>query len=220
MTEIVTSSQNVTLLGGGALGEGELAQALAHAPRLVAADGGADAALAAGLHPEAVIGDLDSVSDAARAVLPAGVFHRIDEQQSTDFEKCLRAIRAPLILGVGFLGDRADHGLAAMNVLVRVDRPCLLLSPWDVVFHVGSRIGLGLAPGTRLSIFPMRPVTGVSEGLEWPIDGLHLSPDGRIGTSNRVVGPVRLAFDGPGALVMVPRAALGAVLASLARAPG
>ena len=42
------STTPVTLLGAAPLAPGLLALALAHAPRLVAADGGADAALAAG----------------------------------------------------------------------------------------------------------------------------------------------------------------------------
>jgi thiamine pyrophosphokinase len=45
--------------------------------------------------------------------------HHLPEQDTTDFEKCLYSVAAPLLLGVGFLGGRADHHLAAMNVLVR-----------------------------------------------------------------------------------------------------
>ena len=51
---VFESASGVTLLGGGAIGPDDLATALSVAPRLVAADGGASAALAAGHMPEAV----------------------------------------------------------------------------------------------------------------------------------------------------------------------
>lgn len=199
-------SAGVTLLGGGALGPRDLDEALAQAPRLVAADGGALAALARGLLPEAVVGDMDSLPPDARARLPADRLHAITEQETTDFDKVLRHVRAPFALAVGFLGGRLDHQLANLNVLLRhAARPCLMLGAEDAVLAAPPRLALDLPPGTRLSLFPLAPVTGRSEGLHWPIDGLNLTPAGRIGTSNRVVGPVRLRFDSPGMIVMIPR---------------
>ena len=56
---------------------------------------------------------------------------------------------------------------------------------------------------------------GRSEGLEWPINGLELDPMARIGTSNRATGPLRLEADGPGLLVILPRARLADVVAAL-----
>ncbi len=61
----------------------------------------------------------------------------------------------------------------------------------------------------------MAPVTGQSEGLRWPIDGLAFAPNGRVGTSNAVTGPVALRFDGDGMLVILPRTALPQVIKAL-----
>jgi thiamine pyrophosphokinase len=55
----------------------------------------------------------------------------------------------------------------------------------------------------------MGPVTGRSEGLRWPIDGIAFHPAGRLGTSNAAVGPVTLEFDSPEMLLILPRAELG-----------
>ena len=67
--------------------------------------------------------------------------------------------------------------------------------------------------GTRLSLFPMAPVTGRSTGLRWPVDGIGLAPNGHVGTSNQALGgPVTLSFDGPGMLVILPLVALGQVV--------
>lgn len=214
---IVQSSTGVTLVGGGPVTRAEFRMATARAPRILAADAGADRALAAGYSPEAVVGDFDSISDAARARLGPARLFPIPEQMTTDFDKALRSVEAPFTLALGFAGARIDHGLAVFASLARhAARRCLVIGPRDVVFHAPPRLRLGLRPGDRLSLFPMAPVTGRSEGLEWPIDGLAFAPDGMIGTSNRVTArQVRLEFDGPGMLVILPRARLDAAIKSL-----
>lgn len=213
---IVQSRSPVTLLGGGEVSLDDLRAALLLAPVLVAADGGANVALEAGVIPEAVIGDLDSLSETSRRALPPDRLHLIPEQESTDFEKCLTRIAAPFVLGVGFTGARVDHLLAVWNALVRHPaRRCLILGPEDVAFAVPRRLRLDLAPGTRVSLFPMAALGGTSRGLLWPIDGLDLAPAGRIGTSNQATGPVDLDFDGDGMLVILPRGALDAAIAAL-----
>lgn len=214
---LLRSEAPVALVGAGPVPPEALADCLARAGAAVAADGGAGVLLAAGRVPDAVIGDLDSLSARDRALLPAGRVHRVAEQDSTDFEKCLLRIDAPLVLATGFLGARADHALAALSVLARgVGPPCVVLSVEDAVCHLPARLALDLAPGTRVSLFPMAPVAGLSEGLRWPIEGIAFKPAGRVGTSNEALGgSVRLAMNGPGMLLIVPRAALGALLAGL-----
>lgn len=214
---IVETTENVTLIGAGPVNKGILADAVRIAPYLVAADGGAELAQKYGKTPKKVIGDLDSVDRAILAKFPAGTVHRIDEQESTDFDKCLRNISAPLVVGVGFIGGRADHQLAALHSLVRhSDRSCVLLGPEDVVFHARAKQTLELEPGTRVSLFPLARVSGRSAGLKWPINGLEFEPGQKIGTSNRsTVGQVVLEVDGPGMLVIVPRAAFARVVGAL-----
>ena len=213
---IVQSSEAVTLVGGGPVSAPALARALAFAPRIVAADGGADRLLRLGQRPEAVIGDMDSISPAAQAAL-AGRLFPIPEQASTDFDKALRSIAAPFVLGLGFSGARLDHGLAVLNALVRhPDRRCLILGAQDVTFLSPLELTLALPPGSRLSLFPMGAVTGESAGLRWPLQGHAFAPDAMIGTSNEVAAPkVHLRFSAPKMLVILPRAALAAALSGL-----
>lgn len=210
---VLTTQGGVTLIGGGAVAGADLAQALARAPVLVAADGGADRALVLGHTPRAVIGDFDSISDAARTTL-AGRLHPVAEQDSTDFEKCLQRIRADFLVAVGFAGGRLDHALAALSVMVRRPERVVMLTAEEVVFRAPARLALDLPTGTRVSLYPMGPVSGRSDGLRWPIDGLVLSPAGRVGTSNAALGPVRLAVTGP-LLVMLPRACLDTAIGAI-----
>jgi len=217
---IVHESEPVTLIGGAEVTDERIGRAMALAPHLVAADGGADAALAHGVVPGAVIGDFDSLSDAARRRLPASALHPIIEQDSTDFDKCLRSIRAPLVIGIGFSGNRLDHQLAAYNTLVRhADRRCLLLGAEELVFLAPPSVALGLAAGTTVSLFPMGAVEGVSDGLKWPVGGLNFAPDGRVGTSNEATGAMQLSVTAPKMLVILPERTLEVVVAALLNTP-
>ena len=210
---IVESQSGVTLAGGAPFSGRELARARRFAPVLVAADGGADRLLRLGAEPQAVIGDFDSISLPAKTLLADCLFP-ISEQITTDFDKALLSITAPFVLGLGFAGARADHGLAVLNALVRhQDRRCLILSGSDVSFLAPLALRLRLPVGTRLSLFPMGSVRGQSRGLRWPIAGIDFAPDGMIGTSNEVSDPqVDLTFDAARMLVILPVRSLPAVL--------
>ncbi|MBV2358280.1 thiamine diphosphokinase [Thalassococcus sp. CAU 1522] len=217
---IVHSESPVLLVGGGETHPNALISALSAFSPVIAADGGADAILQCGHVPDAVIGDLDSLSAEARAAIPGPAIHRIAEQDSTDFDKCLRNIVAPLVVAHGFLGRRLDHQLAAMSVLVRrPDRRCLLVGAQDVVALAPPRLRLDLPQNSRLSLFPLAQVAGRSAGLRWPIDGLTFHPDGVIGTSNAVTGPVSLEFEKPGMIVILPIAAEPVFRTALLTAP-
>lgn len=220
---IVHDSRPVTLVGGGKVKKSLLRAAIVHAPELVAADGAARVVLEHGLLPRAVIGDFDSITSATRAALPDDRLHVFDDQDSTDFEKCLEQIAAPLIIGVGFLGGRMDHQLAVLHGLMRfADRPCLLLGKRDLVFLAPPELRLDLPVGSRFSLFPMTDVRARSQGLRWPLDGIGFAPGRRIGTSNEVSGPVRVEVDRPGMIVILPAGRLATVVPVLGdpQAPG
>ncbi|WP_163849226.1 thiamine diphosphokinase [Pseudooceanicola aestuarii] len=219
---ILRSDRPVGLVGGSGLNIAELGVIRRNCGPLVAADGGANLLMAHGVVPDAVIGDLDSLDPDVARRIPADRVHHVSEQDSTDFEKCLTRIAAPLVVGTGFLGRRVDHMMAACTALVRhADRPCLLLGGEDQLFHCPPEVALSLETGTRVSLYPLAPVTGRSEGLRWPIDGLAFRPDGRVGTSNVALGgTVRLSMDGPGMLVILPAATLAETALVLAGGGG
>jgi thiamine pyrophosphokinase len=215
---LLRQGEPVTLVGGGPIPDGALEAALALAPVAVAADGGGDVVLPGGRRFAAVIGDMDSLRAPERLAAEGVPVHRLAEQDTTDLEKCLYATEAPLTLGVGFLDGRVDHHLAAMNALVRYGRKrVILIGSRDVCFLCPPLLEMTLAPGTRVSLFPLAPATGtVSTGLRWSVAGLTLSPAGRIGTSNEALGgTVRVGFDAPVVLAILPRPLLGAVAADL-----
>jgi thiamine pyrophosphokinase len=207
----------VTVVGPGALDRAMVEAAHHHAPALIAADSGADRLAEMRLDPHAVIGDMDSVSDPDRWRAGPAHFVHLAEQDTTDFEKCLYATDAPLYLAVGFTGRRVDHTLAVFHTLLRYpSKRIVLVGEHEVSALVPPRATLRLAvsPGARVSVYPLLQVTAThSQGLTWPIDGLEMAPGQRIGTSNEASQPViEIAFDGPGALVMLERDALGTLV--------
>lgn len=206
---IVHDLEPITLVGGGITHKADFEDCLAFSSCVVAADGGAGACLDYGITPVAVIGDMDSVcGDVLRRLAPETI-HRIDEQNSTDFDKALRSVKTPLVLGIGFTGARVDHELACYNALLRhADRRCVLLGESDIIFLAPPSLTLRLAPETRVSLFPLTKISGHSDGLLWPISGVEFGPDGQIGTSNMATGDVTLRMDRAGMLVILPRACL------------
>ncbi len=203
----------VLLVGNGPVEAGDIALARGFCSHVVAADGGANAALAHGLKLDATIGDMDSAQE-EKTPETHGEIIRISEQDSTDFEKCLNTISAPLFLGVGFLSGRLDHELAALNALVKTTQSVVLIGEEDLVFRLPETTDLSLPIGTRLSTFPMGNVAGVkSRGLAWPLDGLLFSPNTCISTSNHTIAPeITLTNPGQPLLCILPRIHLAATL--------
>lgn len=204
---IVSETGLICLIGGGAVDFEAVQDLVARGAILVAADGGADHARALGLQPVAVIGDMDSISPETRDQF-GDLLHHIPEQDSTDFEKSLRVLDVAGIIGFGFLGPRADHGLAAMQALARHQgAPVILQSAQDVVFHLPAHreMAFELPRDTRVSLFPFASVACAAEGLRWPLDGLTFDPMGQIGTSNKATGgALRLMAKGAGLLAILP----------------
>jgi len=155
---------------------------------VVAVDGGYYGCRMAGIIPQLVIGDMDSVDPADLADSKQNtVIHPISEQDTTDLEKALRHLSAPVIIGIGFLGKRFDHSLAALTVLAKYagQHQVVLIGRDDIIYVGKGAIKMTPGRGKRVSIWPLGPITfASSSGLTWPLDGLTMAPDKLAGTSN------------------------------------
>lgn len=184
--DVIETGRLLVIVGGGDM-DGALLRALAAQGALVvAADGGADLCAAQGVTPDVIIGDLDSVDDPDGWAAPTRVV-RLEEQQTTDFEKCLYMTSAPLTVALGVTGKRFDHTLAALDAVARYarGRRILLVDEVDLALAVSGSFGFDCAVGDRVSVHPLQKVTfASSQGLAYPLDGLTLAPGVRTGTSN------------------------------------
>lgn len=208
------------MIGGVMPAPGAVAAVQPIVSQWVGIDGGADHAAALGVDLDAVIGDMDSISPAARARF-RHILHPIAEQETTDFDKALRSIAAPLTIGIGLSGGRLDHELAVLSTLIaHCDRPCITVGEQSVTALCPPELVLDLPVGCDLSLFPMTTLGVRSAGLHWATEGVVFAPGGRIGTSNRTDQPtVVLRPDAPGMLVILPLAALGPLVAGMRAAP-
>ena len=185
----------LVIVGGGAVDYQLMRDLEASGAHLVAADGGADEIVKAGLVPEAIIGDFDSVSD-PESWLGRTRLIRISEQETTDFEKVLYSVRAPVTIGLGMTGKRFDHTLAALDAVARyaTDRIIILVDEADVAMALTGSFSFEVDGGDRVSVHPLKPIKfRRSIGLKYPLDGLRLAPGERTGTSNEAeLGPFRI----------------------------
>ena len=164
----------------------------------MAVDGGLDHALAAGLEPTHLVGDLDSVTEEglAWAARHAEISRHPADKDQTDTELALALAskfdpeRVTLVGG----GDRLDHtfaGVGALGALSLTSVP-MLDGWWDGqhlrVLHGPGSSTLRLVPGSTLSLLALHgPCVRVTlSGTRWELDQFDLEPLVGMGVSNQV----------------------------------
>ena len=176
----------LVIVGGGAVDRELLRDLYLSGGHLVGADGGADEIVAAGLVPEAIIGDFDSLKNPDEWLGRTQLI-RIAEQETTDFEKALYSTHAPVTVALGMTGKRFDHTLAALDAVTRyaADRVIILVDEADIAVALTGSFKFAVSAGERVSVHPLQPIRfRGSTGLKYPLDGLRLAPGERTGTSN------------------------------------
>jgi thiamine pyrophosphokinase len=194
------------------IGEGDL---------IIGADGGAAQALAWGLIPDLVIGDLDSLVQEDQARLVAAgcrfVVHPRAKDE-TDLELALahaveQGAREVLVLGA--LGGRLDHALANLLLLALPALrgiPVRIVDGQTVVMlaRSGESIHIEGQPGDLVSLLPVGgDAHGIhTSGLVWPLAGETLRFGHTRGVSNELEAPVAAIAVEEGCLLVVHRQAL------------
>jgi thiamine pyrophosphokinase len=188
------------ILANGEPPSAEFAAALASQHDLViATDGAAHTAAAMGLEPSIVCGDFDSVDlEAARRELPGAEFIETPDQNLADLEKAILLARdrgAFEVTLLGGAGDRIDHSLTAIALLLRYHTELSLVMRHDgsEVRAVSGRpespgiLELAAMPGDTISLITFAEENCVSiSGVKWPLSNARL-PVGTGGVSNLAV---------------------------------
>ena len=170
---------------------------MASADLVVAADGGLDVALRAGLSVDAVVGDLDSVtSDALGRARREGVRIEASEarKDETDLELAMEFAceRAERVHVVASAQGRVDHALAAMLVLASprwADRSVSATVDSASIDVIRGRRELDGDVGDLLSLIVVGAPALVAEtvGLDYPLHGEWLHPSSARGVSNVII---------------------------------
>lgn len=193
-------NDTVIVVTGAAPLDPDAVAELPHDAIVLAADGALDHALAAGLTPAGLVGDLDSISPEglAWAQHHATITRHDTDKDHTDTELALQVAveLAPqrLVLLAGG-GDRLDHSLAAIGAL---GHPSLTSIPeidgwWgDQRFHVlhgPGKLTLAVETAGVVSLLATHGQAGgvTVTGVRWPLDDADLAPLVGHGVSNEVV---------------------------------
>lgn len=184
--------------------------------RIFCADGGAMHALALGLTPQAIIGDLDSLPpDLVSQMEAAGVviYRHPARKDQTDLELAFQlavAEKPDEILVVTALGGRLDQTVANIFLLTRPEYASVLLTLVDgsqsaIVLRSHQTLTLTGQPGDTLSLVPLTPTVQPVNltGVEWPLNEATLTFGSTWSISNALIAPQATIQIGEGMVLVV-----------------
>ncbi len=203
------------IIANGQIHDSDLHRSLiAPTDLVICADGGASNALALGLQPQVVVGDLDSFDSDLQAQLEGEgcqILAYPARKDETDLELAVYyAIEHGVdeILILGALGGRIDQTLANVLLLALPELRSVkvkILNGRQEVFLIRDEALIEGQVGDTLSLLPLtEEVTGIySEGLEYPLENgtLYLGP--ALGVSNTLTAPQARVRVGHGLLLAV-----------------
>jgi thiamine pyrophosphokinase len=192
-------------------------EAAAWADIVVAADSGLAAAEEAGVKPDWIVGDMDSLDRESRLAgyPPERVLRYNADKDFTDTEIALKLLwdngcaRAAIIGGGG---GRIDHLLAIRALFDRAPAPDIWSTGREHIYRVTPPYTLEtrLATGSLVSVFPCgaAPWKAKSRGLRWSLDELTWDT-GFFGISNTATGePCAIRAETGSFLVVLEDAAI------------
>jgi thiamine pyrophosphokinase len=177
---------------------------------IAAADSGLIAAEAAGLKPDWIIGDMDSLDSEERLrKYPVGRILRYPaDKDYTDTELALSLLwekGCDTVWLVGGGGGRLDHLLAIRSLFERSKFPGRWITSCEDIRCIEgpALLSLPCKAGEFLSVFPLGagPWKAASRGLKWPLDNLPWDR-GYFGVSNIAEGAVTIQAETGRFLVM------------------
>jgi thiamine pyrophosphokinase len=202
-------------LNGAPDSHGLIQEVASRADLVVAADGGARYVLEAGIFPDLVVGDMDSLGeDLAREVESRGASlerHRVMKDKMDGHLAVLAArergaSEAVLLCAVG---GKFGALFAVPHILLAAERIGLrstVVADWGRMFVIeaGSRTLEGV-PQDSISIFPLSgTATGVTlEGFVYPLRNARLEPGDTLGFHNELIGREALISVREGTLLVV-----------------
>ncbi len=183
---------------------------------ILCADGGTRHALALGLLPNVVIGDLDSITkDERRKMVEAGVevIEFPADKNETDLELAIDhavSLNPDQILILAALGGRMDQTLANIALLSNLQLATCnirLSDSVEEIFFCRDQAKVEGRSGDIVSLIPWQgEVTGIfTENLRWHLHHETLYPDKTRGISNEMIADVATVQIRSGLLLVIHR---------------
>ena len=206
---------NVLLIAGGPdPGTALIKKCAEQADKVYCADRGAQWAYQAGIKPDLVVGDMDSVNDDTLDRVDADGVRTMRypvEKDMTDTQIALEVAiseGARSVTLLGALGGRVDHTLAYISLMTSYHKRGIRVAIMDAnsAMFVGERtITFRAVKGSTGSIFPVEEGVRVlrSEGLYYPLNDLLIPTDGTLCISNRMISDRVIMDVRNGALLVI-----------------
>jgi thiamine pyrophosphokinase len=152
---------------------------LRNASHIICCNGSAKSLLEAGIVPEAIVGDLDSLSDDI-AEKYSDRLYRDEDQDTNDLTKavtwCINKGYKEIVI-LGATGKREDHTLGNISLLAEYAKKVEVIMVTDTGVlspHLKS-CTISSFPGQQVSAFSINPVSRVtSSGLKYKLNNLKL----------------------------------------------
>ncbi len=172
---------------------------LKNAARIVCCDGSVRNLIKAGFIPDAIVGDMDSLTNLLAIRFKDRLFEYTD-QETNDLTKsvnwCIERGYSDMVI-VGATGKREDHTLGNISLLAEYITRTNVIMVTDtgllLPFIKGSEISS--FPGQQVSVFSIDPLTEItSEGLRYPLSRMKISNWWKATLNEAVGNTFRLDF--------------------------
>ena len=148
---------------------------LKKAGKIICCDGSTENLLKAGYKPDAIVGDMDSLSDKLVRKFKDRIF-RIDDQDTNDLTKavrwCLERSCTDIVI-VGATGKREDHTIGNISLLTDYTRDVnvIMVTDTGLILPFLESCRVSSFPGQQVSVFSIDPETEISsKGLKFPLE--------------------------------------------------
>jgi len=139
------------------------------------------------LHPDYIVGDMDSTNFSDRD----NKYHKISDQTTTDFEKCLNFVQKKKLyptLVLAIAGGEIDHAINNFMIFMSTSYPLYFLDYAQILklgIAVRVSIRLQLPEYSIVTILPFFSATVSTKGLDWELCNTKLRYNGLRSARNK-----------------------------------
>lgn len=149
---------------------------LRSASGIVCCDGAAEKLIANGFVPDAIVGDMDSLSTDFQNQY-RNIIHRDPDQETNDLTKAFDytlTLSPDKIYILGATGLREDHTLGNISLLTSYSEktgvPVEMCTDYGKFLSIEGDVEISMKKGDQISLFALDPQTRIiSEGLKFPL---------------------------------------------------
>lgn len=151
-----------------------------NAERIICCDGSTDRTILSGFIPDAIVGDMDSLSKDAAGRFADRIYPDSD-QETNDLTKAVRWCIGrdyKNIVITGATGKREDHTIGNISLLAEYIHSTNVIMVTDTGIFVPllEKVSIPSFPGQQVSVFSINPDTEVTSfGLKYPLSKTKIS---------------------------------------------